>query len=233
MSTPRDVIEGALRLCGVLASGETSTSSQANDGLGTLNTLIKTMSIDGFMAYRVYREEFALVSGQQIRTMGTGGDFNTTRPSEVVKITIKNGNVEMPTTLITVEQWAAIPVKTISSSFPDKVYVEGTYPLETLNFFPIPLSGTYAEIHSKKPITGVLALSDVLSLPEGYEDHLKYQLTKRLAPEYGRQLDPLILDEADNIKAAITRKNTKPVFMRNDAPASTVKRRRGDFEKGF
>jgi hypothetical protein len=233
MSTPRDLIKSSLRLIGVVASGETPTADQSNDALDVLNTMIKSLSIDGLMVHKVVREQFALTSGQQSRTMGTGGDFDTTRPSEVVKVTVKNGTVELPVEMITVEQWASIPIKTTQSSYPDVVYVEGTYPLETFNFYPIPLTGAYAEIHSRKPISGTLALSDTLSMPEGYEDFLKYELAKRLAPEYGRQLDPMILDTGMELKASIMRKNTKPAFMRTDAPVMGIKRRRGDFEKGF
>lgn len=228
--TPRDLIKSSLRLIGVLASGETPTSDQSNDALDSLNAMISSLSIDGFMVYKVDREEFTLAASQASRTMGSGGNFSTTRPTEVVRVTVKSGSIELPVDMVTVEQWAAITDKSTVSSYPWKTYIEGTYPLETFNFYPTPSASSTVVIYSLKPIASTLALSDTLSMPNGYEDFLKYALGIRLAPEYGRQIDPTIMARTDELKATIIRKNTRPVYMQNDAP---VKKRRYHFTRGW
>lgn len=221
--TARDLIKGSLRLIGVIASGETPSGDQSNDALAALNSMIRSWNIDGLMVFKTTRESFSLTSGQSSRTMGTGGNFNTTRPSKITGLGFMINTVEYPLDIINVEQYAAIPDKTITSSIPLKVYIEGTYPLETLNIWPVPdTSGTMVVYSDKAIVSGDMALTDTISLPNGYEDALKYNLSVRLAPEYGRQLDQMIWEDAKEFKAAVMRQNTKPAYMTTDAPGRHV-----------
>jgi hypothetical protein len=220
LSTPRDLIKNSLRLIGVLASGESPSSDQSNDALGTLNNLVKAWSIDGLMVFKLTKENFTLTIGLQSPTMGSGGTFSTTRPERIVRVNAKSGNQEYPVDIITAEKWALIPDKTFQSSYPFRVYIEGTYPLETLNFWPIPSAANSVDIYSRKAINSAFALSDTLSLPDGYEECLQYHLAIRLAPEYGKQIDPLILQTADELKSSLMRQNTRASFMDSDAPIS-------------
>lgn len=219
MSTPRDLINGAMRLIGVLASGETLASEQANDALTRLNSMIKSWSIDGFMVYKVVREELTMLA-QASQTLGSGGNISTTRPEKIERLGIKNGSLELPVEIITSDEWAKIPNKSTTSSYPYKCYVEGTYPLETLNFWPVPTSSATLVMQSRKVINSTFALTDTISLPDGYEEVIEYNLAVRLAPEYGKQIDPLVLDTAMELKAQLMRQNTKPNFMESDAPVS-------------
>lgn len=222
-------------MIGVLASSETAASSDANDGLTRLNAMIKSWGIEGLMIYKITREQFTMTSGLQAQTMGSGGTYSTTRPLKITGVSVLSGSMELPVEILTAEQWQKIPDKTTTSNYPYRVYIEGTYPLETLNLWPIPIGGTIV-IYSEKPISTTLALTDTLSFPDGYEECFEYNLAKRLAPEYGRQLDPVVAQLADDLKANIMRQNTKPAFMETDAPKSAdASRSQGRFNllRGF
>jgi hypothetical protein len=222
--TARNLVESTLRLIGVLASGETAPAAQANDALTRLNGMLKSWNIEGLMVYKTTREEFPLIASQQSVTMGTGGDFDTTRPSKITGVGVMISEIELPVDIITVEEWAKIVDKGTGSTQATKVYVEGTYPLETLNFWPMPTANNTVVIYSQKPIASTLALADTLSMPDGYELALEYNLALFLAPEFGRQIDPMIFEQAKDLKAALMRQNTKASYMTTDAPGGTSRR---------
>jgi len=215
--TPRDAIETSLRLIGVLASGETASSSEANDAFSSLNRMIKNWSIEGFLVFKVVREVFTLAIGQQTRTMGTGGNFNTTRPTKILYAGSIQNDVEFPVRIYNAQQWSEIALKTTQSSLPEVIYPEGTYPLETINIWPVPSEANQIALYSLKELSEFTSLSEEISLPPGYEDAIIYNLAKRLAAEYGRPLRDDVALEAMQLKANLKRQNTRASYMRSDA----------------
>lgn len=204
-------------MIGVLASGEAPTASQSSDALDRLNRMIKSWNIEGLLVFKITREEFALTASQSSRTMGTGGNFNTTRPNKIIRAGVLDGDYEFPVDILTAEEWSEISDKSTTAQNPSKIYPEGTYPLETINLWPIPTETNSLVLYSRKIINATLALADSLSMPDGYEEALEYNLAVRLAPEYGRQLDPLILNTATELKANLMRQNIKPSYLKSDA----------------
>src|SRR5229473_6914314 len=87
-STATDLISSALRLVNALASGEVPSAAEANDALLILNMMLDAWSIDRLMIFTVAIQDFPLVAGQQVYTMGTGGNFNTSRPPKIERMSI-------------------------------------------------------------------------------------------------------------------------------------------------
>jgi hypothetical protein len=123
---------------------------------------------------------------------------------------------EYAVTIINNQEWASISQKSTRSSFPTKLYVEGSYPLATLSLWPVPSEVNNLILYTKKPLAQFASVNDVVSLPPGYEDAIVNNLAVRLAPEFGKPLDPLIMAFADKSLASIKRKNIKPVYMKSD-----------------
>jgi hypothetical protein len=216
MASTLDLIKGSLRLIGVLASGETPSAEESTDALSKLNNMIKSWNVEGLLVFKVTREEFTLTSGQSSRTMGSGGNFNSTKPNKIIRVGLKQGTTETPIKIYTAIEWAEISQKSLSGT-PQGIYPEGTHPLETINFYPVPSAADTLVLYSEKPISSALALSDTLSMPDGYEDALEHNLAVRLAPEYGKTLDPLVYELAKTLKTQLKRKNSKPRLMKSDA----------------
>jgi hypothetical protein len=85
----------------------------------------------------LFREEFSFIGGQQRYSVGTLGDFNTTRPVKIERVTveIQGANAfETPVDIVNVDQWVNISIRAVQSDIPTWVYIEGTYPLEYVNF---------------------------------------------------------------------------------------------------
>jgi hypothetical protein len=219
--TARELIKGSLRLLGVIAQGETPSADEMADGLFALNDMVDSWSTENLIIPARVREVFILTSGQQLRTMGPSGNFNTTRPIEIESATIEvqdaGGLSESPLDIINLKQWSEISEKNVESSIPTKLYIEHTSPLLKLYFWPVPSAANKAVLYSSKPLTSFANLNDTITLPPGYQKALKYNLAIDLGPEYGRTPSAEIVNGAVESKENIKRRNIKPVFMECDS----------------
>ena len=87
------------------------------------------------------------------------------------------------------------------------------YPYVVLNFWPVPSVAGNVIVWSWKPLSSIATLTTALSVPPGYLRALRYNLGVELAPEYGRQLDPVVIENAVESKASIKRMNTPITLM--------------------
>lgn len=214
--TVREFLTSSLRLIGVTAQGEAMTASEASDALAVLNEMLDSWSADGLNVYATTREEFALVASQSSRTMGTGGNFNTSRPTQILRAGVEDSGVEIPLDILNVDEWAQISNKSLTSENPQKIYLEGTHPLETINFWPVPTSTNNLVLYSLKPFSAITNLSATFTFPPGYQEAIRHNLAVRLAPEYGKQTPAEVAAIAGDALAQIKRKNIKPSYMESD-----------------
>lgn len=182
--------------------------------------MLDSWSTEELTIYAKVREEFSLTVGEQLRTMGVTGNFNTTRPISIEAATIQDqsssGLPEYPLDIIYVQEWAGISFKDVESQLPSKLYVENTYPLLNLYFWPAPNAANKAVIYSLKPLTAFASTATTISLPPGYEEALRFNLAVRLAPEYALNPSEVVMMQAMELKANIKRQNIKPEFLKCD-----------------
>lgn len=217
--TGRDAISAALRLIGVLAPGESLDATEATDGLASLNRMLGTWSNQKLLIPRVVREEFSLVAGTQSYTMGSGATFNTTRPVGLEDATIEDQSsspaIEYVLDVLTPKEWAAISVKETGNSIPSKIYLDPSSPDATVYLWPKPSSSLKVVLYSLKPITE-LALDDDIELPPGYEDAIVLCGARRLAPEYGKVLNPDVGQQAIDALGWLKTVNHRPHYLKGD-----------------
>jgi hypothetical protein len=221
--TVRDLIKGSLRLIGVVASGETPDSSELADGLFSLNSMISSWSTERLIIYSRTREEFNLVGGTGSYTIGVGGDFNTARPMVIEKAAIEvqvSSPYEVPVDIINTDDWANLLNKGLTSALPLKLYAEGNYPLDTLNLWPVPSDANKLVLYTQKPLSAFTGVTETIALPPGYEDALRYNLAVRMAPEFNKQVDQVVIKIAIDSKANIKRQNITAHYL--DASAITA-----------
>lgn len=220
MSTVRDLITGSARLLGVIASGDSLPPNEMTDGLSALNDMLSSWSNNRLIVHKKVREEFSLVASQSSYTMGTGGNFDTSRPVKVEYAAYMDGNVspaiEIPIKVLTEAEWTQVPVKELTSSIPSAIYCEHTNPLEIINIYPVPSETRTLVLYSLKPLTSYSSLGDTVNLPPGYYRALRYNLALELAPEYGKEPSASILSVALESKADIQRINIEPAYLKSD-----------------
>jgi hypothetical protein len=232
--TVRDLIKGSLRLIKVLAAGEVPKAEEQTEAFEALNSMINTWSAEGLMIFKVTPEEFTLTANDGSYTLGaSGGDFTTSRPSEIIRASLKSGNSEYPVSIINTQEYADIPDKTSTSTIPQKLYIDGGYPLLTLKLWPVPSAANTLVLYSLKPLTAFSSVNDTVSLPPGFEEALKFNLAKRLAIEYGAALSA----EADQIArdslTVIKRKNSRPTYLRSDVMGLTFPKQYNIFKGDY
>lgn len=216
-----DLIASSLRLIGVLASGESPSNSEANDALSSLNDLIDSWSNEQLLIPNKVREVFPLVANQQTYTMGVGGNFNTTRAQKIenalIELAQNSPVMEIPMGILTKDEYQAVILKTLTSTFPLYIYAEGVYPLDNLNVWPVPnTSINNLVLYSWKPLAQLTSPTTTLSLPPGYQRALRYALAVELSSEYGRPLADTTVALAIESKAVIKRMNYRPSFLQVD-----------------
>jgi hypothetical protein len=139
-------------------------------------------------------------------------------PVDPTYIQVVHSTLEMDVCLIdNVQRYADISLKTTTSNIVTQAFVEGTAPVETINVWPIPSQQGALVVYSQKSLDTIVDADTEIQLPEGYEDAIVYNLAKRLAPEFGKQLDPVVVQMASDSLADLKVKNSRPVLMRSDA----------------
>lgn len=218
MTTARTIIRRALQQNGVLTKNEAPSADEASDALVSLNNLIASWSNDSLLIYSRVSESFPLVSGTSSYTIGTGGDFNTTRPLQILSAFTRIGNIDYDIDIIDEVAYDNISQKSISSSIPSVLVYTGNFPLGTINIYPVPTTGNI-HIRSEKELSGFTTLDTDIDLPPGWDRALIYNLSIELAPEYGVQPSPNTQIIADmslgKIKSTIARVKSMDMYPSN------------------
>jgi hypothetical protein len=209
--TALNLITDVLLDMGVIADQETPTAAQSSGALVKLNDLLESWNLDSQKNFGITENVIPFVSGQQIYTIGLGGNLNTIRPDNIDKAFVRSNTganqSDLPITVLNDSEWADIPSKKITGSFPYAVWFNKSYPLIEANVTPIPSGSNYSLVFWTDTQQSDLALNTVLSFPNGYKRAIKYSLFIELAPSYQIQIPQEIVALAATSKQAIENNN--------------------------
>jgi hypothetical protein len=222
----QQIITSALRLIGAVASGETLEPDEANDGLVVLNDFIDELRTQRLTIYITQHQVYPLTAAKQSYTIGTGGDFNQQRPLWIpyAGLIIDNA-ADVPTEIginvYSVQEYAGVYQKALQSTLTQAVYYDHGWDasgLGRLYLYPVPSVGTTSLVlYTPLAINEFANLTTRYTFPPGYRKMLKYNLAVQLAAEYGRQVDPMVLDIARSSMANVKASNaSQPGLMRVD-----------------
>lgn len=226
ITNANDLIRSSLRLIGAIAPGEQPAPDEAGDGLIVFNEMVDSWNADRLAIFTTRIDDFPLIAGKQSYTLGTGGDFDMTRPPQIDSMSVillnnPNNPVEIPLAMYTVDDWQNdIPVKNVDSTFPLGCYDDGGFPLRTLNFWPIPQQVNNARIYSWQPLQLATSLQAQVMLPPGYAEAFRYNLAIRLAPEYAVAVPASVATIAVESLARVKTMNAPELTLRSDLLAS-------------
>lgn len=213
-----DIITGAAKLIGVIFKSETLSSDEANDGLVALNDMLDTWSNDNLVTISDTIENFSLTSSASY-TIGSGGDFNTTRPLNIISAVVRVGSIDYALEPITLDEYQEqIPLKSIQSTIPKYYNYDNGYPLGTFRIYFVPNGGTLY-LQSSKPLANLSSLTTTVNLPPGWKRALKNNLAIELAAQYGVEIPPSVATNARTSLGAIRRStainNAMPLLPSN------------------
>lgn len=212
--TVADLIKQSLRLLRVYGPNETPTSTELADGLGILNEMIDAFNAERLYVVCVNREVHTLSAGVGAYTIGVGGAFNEARPLKIeaagiiLDLSISNP-IEVPLEILTnQDEWAAIYLKNLPSTYPRKLYYEPRYPLGTINLWPVP-SGSLVQLvlYMWQVIAAFSTTGDTVAFPPGYQTLLRTNLAVWLAEEYGVTVTESVMKQATDAVARVKDSN--------------------------
>jgi hypothetical protein len=202
-----DQINGALRLLGVLAEGETPTAAMSNDGLTSLNQMIDSWNIEKLMIFNTQDQVFNWPADEIKHTLGPSGDFVGNRPILIDDSTYyrdPSTNVSFGIKIINQQQYDGIAVKTVTSTYPQVMWINMEYPDISMTIYPKPTRTLEWHFISADELTQPALLATNLYFPPGYLRAFKYNLACEIAPEYGiepsRTVNRIAMTSKRNLK---------------------------------
>lgn len=187
-TTAADQINGALRLIGMLAEGEVPSAATSQDALTALNQMIESWNTERLSVFSTIDQIFNWPPSTRIRTLGPTGDFVGLRPIQLDSSTFfrdASTNVSYGIKFINQEQYNNIAVKTVTSTYPQTIWYNATYPDIEIYLYPVPSRVLEFHFVSVEPLDQPATLDTTLAFPPGYLRAFRYNLACELAPEFG------------------------------------------------
>jgi hypothetical protein len=207
MATAGDIINGSLRLIGQLAEGETPSSETSQDALNALNQMIDSWNTERLAVFATIDQVETWPPGQRYRTFGPTGDIVGTRPVLIDDATYFRdpaSGISYGLKLINQQQYNGIAVKTVTSTYPQVLWVNMTYPDIEMYVYPVPTKVLEFHIVSVQELTQPATLATDLAFPPGYLRCFRYNLACEMAPEFGvepsRQVQRIAMTSKRNLK---------------------------------
>lgn len=186
VTTAADQIYAALRLIGQLAEGEQPSADTAQDALTALNQLVDSWNTERLSVFSTQDQVFTWPAGAIRKTLGPTGDFVGNRPILVDDATyFKVGNVSYGIKLINQQMYDGIAVKNVTSTYPQVMFVNNTYPDIEMYVYPVPNTSLEFHFISIEELNNPASLSTTLAFPPGYLRAFKYNLACEIANEFG------------------------------------------------
>ena len=214
--TAGDQINGALRLIGQLAEAEEPSAATANDALNVMNQMIDSWSTERLAVYATQDQVLSWPPGFKERSLGPTGDFIGLRPILVDDSTYFRdpaSGISYGIKLINQQQYNGIAVKTVTSTYPQVMWVNMEYPNITMTIYPVPTKLLEFHLVSVKELTQPAQFSTQLAFPPGYMRAFKYNLACELAPEFGVEPSPTVSRIAMTSKRNLKRINNPDDIM--------------------
>jgi hypothetical protein len=207
--TRDQIINGALRILGVLSTGQTAESNQITEAAEALNIFIKALEAEGMPLWGMVDYAVPLTAATSTYQIGLGKTINTPKPLKVVQAWNHDSvsNVDIPMRLLTRQEYSMLGNKT-SAGNPIQYYYQPKLDYGELHVFPVPSSTEAANntiyITYQRTFEDFLVAGDTPDFPQEWLETLKYGLAVRLASEYGIDAESrrLLLQEYMTIKNA-------------------------------
>jgi len=192
------LINAALRSIGVIASGETPSSSEMQDGLEALTMMFRNWFSQNLIVFTSVKENFSLTIGDYEYTIGTGGDFSTDRPYKIEGAFIRDGGNDYPIdcTLNEADFWHTA-LKT-NQSRPKYLFYKPEFPLGKIYLHNAPDSAYSMHLWSQKPLDDLSGLTATTEFPGNYDEVVKWNLAINLAPEFGVEPSQIVYGKAED-----------------------------------
>lgn len=195
--TADTVVLLALRTLGVYQPGQLLSADDGVLGRQMLAELIDSWNTQALTVLVQDRHVYTLVAGKgdpsNPYTIGPGGDFDTgaqprptvIRTANLLLNTTSPYPTEIPLAILTDDQYAANPIKTIQNQQPQSLYYQASVPLGTIQLWNVPnTSANQLVLYTDQLTPQFVGASTVYDCPPGYAEAFRLSLAVKLIPFY-------------------------------------------------
>ena len=211
-----DIINGSLRLLGMLAEGETPSAETSADALSAMNQMIESWNTERLSIFSTQDQVFTWPASIISRTFGPTGDFVGNRPILIDDSTYfkdASTGISYGIKIINQQQYDGIAVKTVTSTYPQVLWINMSYPNIEMYIYPVPTRALEWHFISVEELSQAASLATVLNFPPGYLRAFRYNLAVELAPEFGVEPSPTVVRIAMTSKRNLKRINNPDDLM--------------------
>ena len=215
-TTAGDQINAALRLIGMLAEGETPSADTSNDALNALNQMIDSWNTERLSVFNTQDQMYSWTPGLKTQTLGPTGDFVGNRPVLLDDSTYfrdPSSGISFGIKFINQQQYDGIAVKTVTSTYPQVMWINMEYPNITMTVYPVPTKVLEWHFISVEELDKPATLATNLTFPPGYLRAFKYNLACEIATEFGVEPPPNVARIAMTSKRNLKRINNPDDIM--------------------
>jgi len=208
--TAGDQINGALRLLGLLAEGETPSAAMSQDALSALNQMLDSWSTERLAIYATQDQVLTWPANTISRTLGPTGNLVGARPVLLDDSTYFRDaatNTSYGIKFINQAQYNGIAAKTVTSTYPQVMFINMTHPDIEMYLYPVPSRALEFHFISVEELTQPAGLATTLSFPPGYLRAFRYNLATEFAAEFGVEPSPQVQRIAMTSKRNLKRIN--------------------------
>ena len=215
-TTAGDQINGALRMIGQLAEGETPSAATSQDSLTAMNQMLDSWSSERLSVFSTQDQVFSWPPGLKSRTLGPTGDFVGNRPvllDDATYFRDPANNISFGIKIINQQQYDGIAVKTVTSTYPQVIWLNMDMPNINMFIYPVPTKVLEWHFISVTELVEPATLATSLIIPPGYLRAFRFNLACEIAAEFGVEPPPSVQRIAMSSKRNIKRINNPDDVM--------------------
>ena len=216
MTTTRDVINDVHRLLGLTDSGNVLPESVYQDNLRSFNQMIDSWNTERLSVFSTQDQIFMWPPNVLHRTLGPTGDFVGNRPILIDDATYFKdpaSGISYGIKIINQQQYDGIAVKTVTSTYPQVIWINMDYPNIDMYVYPKPTKVLEWHFISVTELTQPASLTTELTFPPGYLRAFRYNFACELAAEFHVEPSPQVKRVAMTSKRNLKRINNPDDVM--------------------
>jgi hypothetical protein len=214
--TAREMISSAHRLLNLVNAGNALPEAVYQENLQSLNRMIDSWNTERLSVYNTQDQMFEWPTNVITRSLGPSGDFVGNRPvllDDATYFRDPQTNVSFGIKFINQQQYDGIAVKTVTSTYPQVMWINMEHPNITMTVYPKPTRLLEWHFISIEELAQPATLNTELYFPPGYLRAFTYNLAMELAPEFGLEPSPQVQRIAMTSKRNLKRINNPDDIM--------------------
>ena len=234
MASAGEIINGSLRLIGALAEGEVPSAETSADALMAMNQMIDSWNTERLMIYNTIDQIFTWPSDEITQTLGPTGDFVGLRPVALDDSTYyrdASTGVSFGIKFINQQQYDGIAVKTVTSTYPQVMWINMENPDIAMTIYPKPTRALEWHFISVQELAQPATLATELAFPPGYLRAFRYNLAREIAAEFGIE-PPRTVSQIANVSKRNLKSQNNPNDIMSIPYAIMVSRQRFNIYAG-